>query len=117
MIPWKYRVDIGDLWWDESLPFPVMRDRIIERIRAIGIPDRNGELREILEWLETADDVEDFDVAWAVLYDWADERKRLWIDLFTRPTLDEDGFPVGMRIDPAVRAAKRKEMLAWRDRN
>jgi hypothetical protein len=58
-----------------------MRDAVVSAIRGSGwyASHRDDDLEDVLLELEDAQDVDEFDAAWADLYDLADEH-RAWID-------------------------------------
>lgn len=84
--PWKHKVDLSDVWADESLTFEQRRDAIVRRLRAGAWTryDLEGTLDCLLDELAEAENEDDFNAVWAWVYDWADADKRLWIDLWGR---------------------------------
>jgi hypothetical protein len=81
---WHYTLKLGDIFHDDAMPFEQKRDEIVRRIKATTFwnPD-NFELSDVMEGLEQADDVPEFDEAWADFYDYAD-RERIWVETSAR---------------------------------
>ena len=79
---WRYTLRLADIFHDDDIPFERKRDEIVRRIKAekFWSPD-NFELSDVMEGLEQADDVPEFDEAWADFYDYA-ERERIWVETF-----------------------------------
>jgi putative heme iron utilization protein len=88
MAKWKYKVEIGKEWNDESLSIAKKIDVIIERVQnavpAALVEDIEDEIQELRNLqVEFGDDIEgeDFDDIWSSIYDWADAN-RVWINTF-----------------------------------
>lgn len=80
---WKFVLNIADIWNNEDLTWDVQRNFIVRRIkRAKFYNEDDTDFVELVEELEFADDVEDFDNAWSWFYDWADAN-RVWVNIFS----------------------------------
>lgn len=87
---WKKKVELGDVWNNEELEFTERRDVIVRRLKILApwaarqdaqySPDLT--FAELVEDLADCEDYDEFNLAWDELYDWADQGKRLWIDLW-----------------------------------
>jgi len=77
---WLYTLKLNDIFHNDDMPFEQKRDAIVRRIKAQKFwdPD-NFELSDVMEGLEQADDVSEFDEAWGDFYDYAD-RERIWVE-------------------------------------
>ncbi len=81
---WKHRLNLGDVFHDESRTFEQRRDEIVRRIKAARWYDENDNtLWYIVDQLADTEDPDDFDDPWSDFYDWADA-ERVWVDT-TRP--------------------------------
>lgn len=79
---WRYTLKLVDVFHDDDMPFEEKRDEIVRRIKAAKFYDPAGwELGDVMDGLEQAEDVGEFDEAWADFYDWAD-RERVWVETF-----------------------------------
>ena len=77
MIKWRRHLDISDVFHSEEIPFAQKLQVIVARLRSLTVED--SLLKGIIDNLAESTDVEEFDVHWDALYDWADQGKRLWI--------------------------------------
>lgn len=79
---WRYTVDVSALWRDEPLTFEERRDTVASVLRAstwfASVEEHDDTLLLLVENLEEADDVEEFDLVWDAIYDLADA-DRTWI--------------------------------------
>lgn len=85
MAIWNTSITVSDVFNDESLPLETLKTTVISRIRddafcsALLTTDDGCELADILDSLCVVDDEDEFNEAWADLYDWADAH-RVWIE-------------------------------------
>lgn len=80
---WSIRVELGDVFHDDDMPWAEKRSRICARIEAATsrcMPD--WDLEEIIEEIHASQNPDEFDLVWDRFYDWAD-RNRVWVDPFT----------------------------------
>ena len=81
---WDKHIRLGDIFYDDSISFADKRDQIVSRIRASGWLDGRDEFDELVETvnegLAGAEDEDEFDAAWDVVYDFADI-ERVWIGI------------------------------------
>ena len=83
MANWKHRLQLGDIFHSDEIPFEQKRDEIVKRIKAAKWFDANDfTLEEIVEGIHQSPDTEEFDGWWDEFYDWAD-RNRVWVDIWT----------------------------------
>lgn len=79
---WLLTVNLADVFRNEELTFEERRDAIVQRIRASGwITEDDYSLDNLVEELGDAEDTDEFDAVWDVLYDHADA-DRVWIATF-----------------------------------
>jgi hypothetical protein len=82
MPSWKNKLNLADVFHDESRSFEEKRDEIVRRIKAAGFYDPTESwLPEIVSNLAEASDTRTFDSWWDQLYDWADDA-RVWVATF-----------------------------------
>lgn len=85
MTEWTYRLDLKNVFHDESLTFVERRDEIVKRIRTSDFYDAEAgddlDLDSIVDWLSNAEDVAAFDEFWTDFYDWCDDN-RVWVGTF-----------------------------------
>lgn len=81
---WTETLYLGDVWRNQTMPFPERRDAIVSRIKASRWyrRDESGELADVVDELSLASTAYRFDVAWDHLYDLADEGG-VWIDIWS----------------------------------
>lgn len=99
MTNWKYRINVWDIFHNESMSFEERRDAIVKRImdssaykRAVrlvekmdpgGETDQGYEHEEFIEnvssLLEDTQNTDDFDYYWDLIYDYADSQS-IWIE-------------------------------------
>jgi hypothetical protein len=79
MTQWRKEVRLKDVFHDDEMAFEEKRDVIVRRLKKAFLG--NEEAEEVISDLSYADDVEEFDDIWDVLYDIAD-RERVWISTF-----------------------------------
>jgi hypothetical protein len=85
---WKHKLDVSDVFHNESMTLQEIRDAIVRRIQNASWykgDDWDEWLDEIVANLAEADDTRTFDSWWNELYDWADTGHRLWINTFAAP--------------------------------
>ena len=76
MTNWRYTCDIkqhfmyGDF---TEKDFPKCRDAIVAELKTARDFSTDYELEEIVEWLEDAPDLDEFNAVLSNLYDWADD--------------------------------------------
>jgi hypothetical protein len=75
---WKRTVNLKGVWRNEAMTFEERRDAIIGRIRESGW--QSEDLDNAIDELAEAEDADDFNEVWDLIYDLADE-ERVWIDL------------------------------------
>lgn len=78
---WNHRLDLRDVFHDESRSFEEKRDEIVRRIRAASwfrTSDRSLFLDDIVDELADAQDGGEWDGPWDEFYDYAD-RERIWV--------------------------------------
>jgi hypothetical protein len=78
---WVKTVDVSSVFHNDDMDFDDKVDAIVDIFRKefpSDISDLYWELADILECLESATDVDDFDSIWNEMYDWADEN-HIWI--------------------------------------
>lgn len=82
MPTWKHTLRLADVFNNEDMPFERKRDTIVRRIKKSKFwnPD-DFELSDVMEGLEQAEDIAEFDEAWGDFYDYAD-RERIWVETF-----------------------------------
>lgn len=82
---WKYRLELTDIWRDDSMTFEERRDAIVARIQNAPFYDETEwELPCIVSGLATADEPDWFDDCWDTFYDWADEHS-VWVNTLGIP--------------------------------
>jgi hypothetical protein len=76
MPTWRHTLKLADIFHDDATPFEQKRDEIVRRIKAAEFysPD-NFKPSDVMEGLEQAEDIDDFDDAWADFYDYADRER------------------------------------------
>lgn len=78
---WSKRINLADVFHNEDLTFIQRRDAIVARIRRSGWLaqyDEYDELTQVVEELSEAENTDEFDGPWDVIYDYADI-DRVWI--------------------------------------
>ena len=81
MPSWNYTLNLKDFFHDEEMSFEQKRDEIVRRIKASKFwSDDKLVLSSIVDDLECASDVYEFDDPWNVFYDYAD-LERIWVAL------------------------------------
>lgn len=90
MVAWRYRLDISDVWENESLTFEERRDAIVQRIKnapwypghprnaSDAIDNAPEVLEEIVEELSNADKLPTFNGWWHQFYNWCDDHS-VWV--------------------------------------
>src|ERR1700741_1968127 len=96
MAAWKYRIDIGHIWNDETLSFEEKRDQIVVALKdsrpyrmakRYCENDSGDDYWDHEQWMDDVErlaesaDEEEFDANWDSIYDYADVY-RIWIDIF-----------------------------------
>lgn len=67
---WQKRLDLSDVFHNDTLPWPERRDEMVRRVRALDSYDTD--LQEIADELSEAVDGDEWDSPWDDFYDWAD---------------------------------------------
>lgn len=76
---WTHTLNLADVFHNGELTFRERRDAIAHRIqRAKWFDYGDMDLMDVIKFLADATDVEEFDEAWAMFYDWADSA-RIWV--------------------------------------
>lgn len=84
---WDHRLQLGDVFHNEDMPFEQRRDEIVRRIKAARFyrtDDRSLSLDDIVDELADAEDYDEFDDAWDSFYDYADVH-RIWVETISLP--------------------------------
>jgi hypothetical protein len=82
MIPWRYSLDVSDVWKSANLTFDQQKAEIVNRLKRHVWYFENEELREeVVPGIAAATNVYEFDKWWDILYDLADE-DRVWVATF-----------------------------------
>lgn len=89
---WGYKLEVGDLFQDDDMPFLAKRDGVVARIKAAPFyMDEPGddhdaeELYWIVDEMADTEDVDQFDSVWDAFYDWCDWDKRVWVETMRAP--------------------------------
>lgn len=78
---WAHRIDVSDVFHNESMTFEEIRDAVVARLRAslwLAGRDEFDPVVEVVDNLADAEDTAEFDGWWDDLYDAAD-MYRVWI--------------------------------------
>ena len=78
---WEHKISVADVFHNEAMTFPEIRDAVVERLRASAwfkSKDEFDDLPMLVEDLSDAETAGDFDSAWSAIYDEADA-DRAWI--------------------------------------
>jgi cell fate (sporulation/competence/biofilm development) regulator YmcA (YheA/YmcA/DUF963 family) len=79
MPQWDYTIRLADVWKNPEMTFEQRRDVIVQRLRnSRWYKQSEMGLDEVVNDIEAATTVDEFDEAWAELYDAADW-DRAWI--------------------------------------
>lgn len=79
---WKYYVNIGDVWNDDTISFLVRRTRIVKTLRDTPwYMDHKADLELLLDRLAKTRTPNGFDKVWSAIYDCSDAT-RCWIATF-----------------------------------
>jgi len=87
---WHIRIDVSDVFRNETMTFEERRDAIVNRLRTsrwFGLrhdEDDREQLQLLLEELADVSDVDEFDGVWSWIYDEADA-DRVWISTIPSP--------------------------------
>lgn len=81
---WDHKLDLSDVFYDETRTFKQRRDEIVRRIKATAWfkaadAECDFTLTDTIEGLTEALDTDEFDAMWADFYDWCDDGKRVWV--------------------------------------
>lgn len=77
---WFYRLELADIWRNDSLTFQERRDEIVRRIESAPFyATSEYDLPAIVADMATADEPEWFDDCWDTFYDWADVNG-VWVE-------------------------------------
>ena len=76
---WKHHLRIKDIWRDDDLSWETKRDAVVAKIKKLPHYQSDDELIEIVEMLEEATFISEFDEVWDQFYDWADWN-RVWVE-------------------------------------
>lgn len=81
---WAERIELKDIFHNEDLTFEQRRDAIVKRLQESSwykmSCDDHPDMQELIDNdLAMAEDTDEFDVAWDILYDYADT-DRVWIN-------------------------------------
>lgn len=79
---WEYTINLADVFHNDDMTFEQRRDAIVSRIRNSGWPSTGSyTLRQLVDELAEAQDTDEFDGPWDLIYDEADA-DRVWIQTF-----------------------------------
>lgn len=79
---WKHKLQLGDIFHNEDMPFEQRRDEIVRRIKASPWWDEDDyRLHAAVDLISESDSVGEFDGYWDEFYDWADDES-VWIETF-----------------------------------
>jgi hypothetical protein len=79
---WNSKIHLGDIFRNEDMTFKERRDAITARLRASTWLKSHGEydtIRYLVDELADAENTDEFDEVWDVIYDEADA-DRVWIE-------------------------------------
>lgn len=79
MSRWRKTVNVSDIFHNEDLTFEQRRDGIVRQFRRFwpeGCDDFDIDM--LLEELADAENADDFDMTWDMIYGWADDN-RVWV--------------------------------------
>lgn len=81
MAHWEYRIDLGDIFRNDKMPFRSKRNEIVKRLRASRwFREREHQgIGDVVDELSRVTTVAEFDEVWNEVYDVADY-DRAWID-------------------------------------
>lgn len=85
MADWKYTIKLGDVFHNENMTFIERRDAIVHRIRISPWFKKLDEFDDAVgavEELSDSENLEDFDIVWAALYE-IFNADLVWIDRTT----------------------------------
>lgn len=75
---WAHRIDVSDVFHNETMTFEQIRDAVVARIRSTAWFTSSETVQNIIEELADSVDRDEFDGPWDALYDEADY-DRVWI--------------------------------------
>jgi hypothetical protein len=80
--PWLHKLQLADVFHNETYTREQRRDEIVKRIKAAPFYDEDDyDLFYIVDELADTDTAEWMDQVWDAFYDWADEH-RVWVATF-----------------------------------
>lgn len=79
--PWRYKLQLGDVFYADDLDFETKRDIIVERIKDSEFydPFHDGYLEALADELSGVADEDEFNDTWDEFHDYADDN-RIWIE-------------------------------------